>query len=126
MAYFLRFEPNLRKPQRFYSSKNLLLYANCSILCAVNCSFVTSCFLPCSKSLEEVAESPVAKQAPGFADFISPPKDSKKKRHLPIAPGRRGRAMSGDDGSFPVLVTIIDTTAKGRAMSTGDGLLFVE
>ena len=59
--------------------------------------------LPYSKSSEEVAESPVKKQVPGFADFMSPKGSSKKKRHLPIAPGLRGRAMSGDDGLYPVI-----------------------
>lgn len=44
-----------------------------------------------------MAESPVAKRAPGFQDFMSPKLAVKKKRQLPIAPHRRGRAASGED-----------------------------
>lgn len=44
-----------------------------------------------------MAESPVAKRAPGFQDFMSPKVAVKKKRQLPIAPHRRGRAASGED-----------------------------
>ena len=51
--------------------------------------------LPC-RSAEEIAESPITKRAPGFQDFTSPLK-GKKKRQLPIAPRRRGRAASGED-----------------------------
>ena len=48
------------------------------------------------RSAEEVAESPITTRAPGFQDFTSPLK-GKKKRQLPIAPRRRGRAASGED-----------------------------
>ena len=48
------------------------------------------------RSAEEIAESPITKHAPGFQDFTSPLK-GKKKRQLPIAPRRRGRAASGED-----------------------------
>ena len=48
------------------------------------------------RSAEEIAESPITKRAPGFQDFTSPLK-GKKKRQLPIAPRRRGRAASGED-----------------------------
>ena len=60
----------------------------------MSCFFFIS-LLAC-RSAEEIAESPITTRAPGFQDFTSPLK-GKKKRQLPIAPRRRGRAASGED-----------------------------
>ena len=53
-----------------------------------------------TKSTDEVPASPLTNRAPGFQDFMSPQQDSKKKRQLPIAPRRRPRAESADEGEF--------------------------
>ena len=52
-----------------------------------------------SKSSEDYhSDSPATPRAPGFMDFMAPPKgqEGKKKRQLPIAPRRKGRTASGE------------------------------
>ena len=53
---------------------------------------------------DEAAGSPMNERAPGFQDFTSPSKGGKKKRQLPIAPRRRPRAESAEDGKKCVWV----------------------
>ena len=67
-------------------------------VCVCVCMCVKYCDLHCSRSLDEMAESPRTKRVPGFEDFLVSTKTGKKKRQLPIAPRRRARASTGDDG----------------------------
>lgn len=52
-----------------------------------------------SRSTEDASGSPLNERAPGFQDFTSPSKGGKKKRQLPIAPRRRPRAESTEEGT---------------------------
>ena len=53
-----------------------------------------------SRSIDEAAGSPMNERVPGFQDFTSPSKEGKKKRQLPIAPRRRPRAESAEEGEY--------------------------
>ncbi len=59
-----------------------------------------------NKFSDEVPASPLTNRAPGFQDFMSPQQDGKKKRQLPIAPRRRPRAESADEGEHMCTVFV--------------------
>ena len=78
-----------------------------------------------TKLAEESAGSPAMERAPGFQDFMSPQKDERKKRQLPIAPRRRPRAESAEDGTYMALIKWLYFSISGYILTMASARFYM-